>query len=134
MPHPGGRPSKLSPEVQERICNAIRAGNYYRAACRYGGIDYSNFRDWMLKGQRARSGVPFDAALGGIERLFLLTELEPAIDQRQVGLAAGIRIRGKHEVQTIRRLREIALRDVSPGRLQVRVMRIRAVLGQDRQQ
>jgi hypothetical protein len=47
----------LSPEVQERICNAIRAGNYYRAACRYGGIDYSNFRDWMLKGQRARSGV-----------------------------------------------------------------------------
>jgi hypothetical protein len=53
---PGGRPSKLTPELQERICTAIRAGNYYRAACRYGGIDYANFRVWMLKGGRGRGG------------------------------------------------------------------------------
>jgi hypothetical protein len=42
--------------VQDRICTAIRAGNYYRAACRYGGIDYANFRVWMLKGGRAKGG------------------------------------------------------------------------------
>ena len=51
-----GRPSKLTPEVQERICQAIRAGNYYEAACAYAGIHYSTFRKWMIKGEKAKSG------------------------------------------------------------------------------
>jgi uncharacterized Fe-S cluster-containing radical SAM superfamily protein len=51
-----GRPSKLTPEVQEKICNAIRAGNYYEAACAYAGIDYSTFRRWMIKGEKAKKG------------------------------------------------------------------------------
>lgn len=51
-----GRPSKLTPEVQERICSAIRAGNYYEAACAYAGIHYSTFRKWMQKGETAKSG------------------------------------------------------------------------------
>ena len=51
-----GRPSKLTPEVQERICQAIRAGNYYEAACAYAGIHYSTFRKWMQKGETAKSG------------------------------------------------------------------------------
>ena len=51
-----GRPSKLTPEVQERICQAIRAGNYYEAACAYAGIGYSTFRVWMIKGEKAKSG------------------------------------------------------------------------------
>jgi transposase len=51
-----GRPSKLTPEVQERICQAIRAGNYYEAACAYAGIGYSTFRAWMIKGEKAKSG------------------------------------------------------------------------------
>ena len=51
-----GRPSKLTPEVQERICQAIRAGNYYEAACAYAGIHYSTFRKWMQKGETTKSG------------------------------------------------------------------------------
>lgn len=51
-----GRPSKLTTEVQEKICNAIRAGNYYEAACAYAGIDYSTFRRWMVQGEKAKSG------------------------------------------------------------------------------
>lgn len=51
-----GRPSKLTPEVQEKICNAIRAGNYYEAACAYAGIDYSTFRRWMIKGEKTKKG------------------------------------------------------------------------------
>ena len=51
-----GRPSKLTPEVQERISQAIRAGNYYEAACAYAGIDYSTFRRWIIKGEKAKSG------------------------------------------------------------------------------
>ena len=51
-----GRPSKLTPEVQEKICQAIRAGNYYEAACAYGGIAYSTFREWMVRGEKDKSG------------------------------------------------------------------------------
>lgn len=51
-----GRPTKLTPEVQERICQAIRAGNYYESACAYAGIAYSTFREWMVKGEKAKSG------------------------------------------------------------------------------
>ena len=55
-----GRPSKLTPDVQERICQAIRAGNYYEAACAYAGIDYSTFRRWIIKGEKAKSGKYHD--------------------------------------------------------------------------
>lgn len=51
-----GRPSKLTPEVQKRLCDAIRAGNYYEAACAYAGIDYSTFRRWMKKGEGQKRG------------------------------------------------------------------------------
>lgn len=50
------RPSKFTPEVQQRLCDAIRAGNYYEAACGYAGVDYSNFRRWIEKGEKAKSG------------------------------------------------------------------------------
>ena len=84
--------------------------------------------------QRPGGGIAFDATLCSVKRLLLLIELQPAIDQRLVRFAADIRIRGEHQIQALRRLREIALRDVSPGRQQVRVTRIRAVLGQGRPQ
>ena len=51
-----GRPSKLTPEVTKRLTEAIRAGNYYEAACGYAGIGYSTFRAWMVKGEKAKSG------------------------------------------------------------------------------
>ena len=51
-----GRPSKLTPEVTKRLTEAIRAGNYYEAACGYAGIGYSTFRAWMVRGEKAKSG------------------------------------------------------------------------------
>lgn len=54
-----GRPSKLTNETQDKIVQAISAGNYYEAACRYAGIDYRTFRLWMAKGEEARSGKFF---------------------------------------------------------------------------
>lgn len=50
------RPSKLTSEVTKRLTEAIRAGNYYEAACGYAGIHYSTFRKWMQKGETAKSG------------------------------------------------------------------------------
>jgi transposase len=51
-----GRPSKLTPEVVKRLTEAIRDGNYYEAACGYAGITYTTFRNWMIKGENAKSG------------------------------------------------------------------------------
>ena len=53
---PGGRPDALTPEKQERLCTAIRAGNYYQAACNYAGVHYASFRRWMAKGKKAKQG------------------------------------------------------------------------------
>lgn len=46
-----GRQGKLTPERQERICAALRAGNTRRAAAAYGGIDDGTFMDWMRRGE-----------------------------------------------------------------------------------
>lgn len=51
-----GRKSKLTPDTQSKIVQAIGAGNYYKAACRFGGVSYKVFREWMVKGEKAKSG------------------------------------------------------------------------------
>lgn len=40
------RPTKLTPEVQERICQAIAIGATYDLACKYGGITAETFAQW----------------------------------------------------------------------------------------
>lgn len=54
--HPGGRPTKLTPEVQEKIVSAIRAGNYAQVAARYAGIGETTFYAWMKRGREAKRG------------------------------------------------------------------------------
>lgn len=49
-PKPTGRPSKLTPEIQERIISALRAGNYQDTAAQYAGIGVSTFYRWMEQG------------------------------------------------------------------------------------
>jgi CubicO group peptidase (beta-lactamase class C family) len=55
-----GRPSKLTPETQERICSAVRAGNYFEAAAAYAGVTYSSLRSWLKRGKRSRRGKFFE--------------------------------------------------------------------------
>lgn len=38
--------SKLTPDVQERICQAIAIGATYDLAAKYGGVDYRTFHRW----------------------------------------------------------------------------------------
>jgi hypothetical protein len=52
----GGRLSKLTDDLQKRLCGAIAAGNYRQPACKSVGIDYSTFLRWMQKGKRAKGG------------------------------------------------------------------------------
>lgn len=52
-----GRPSKLTPECQARIVQAIEVGATYELAAGYGGISYETFRRWMDAGEKAKSGI-----------------------------------------------------------------------------
>src|SRR5690242_12423762 len=51
-----GRKPKLTPELQAKICDAIRAGNYLEAAATHAGIHPGTFFRWMSLGENATSG------------------------------------------------------------------------------
>ena len=46
-----GRPSKLTPELQDSIVKAIQAGNYAQVAARHAGIGETTFYRWLQQGQ-----------------------------------------------------------------------------------
>lgn len=51
-----GRPTKLTPEVQEKILQALRAGNYAHVAAQYAGIHEATFYRWMQQGEQEPEG------------------------------------------------------------------------------
>lgn len=46
-----GRSTKLNPQVQSRICEALGAGTTRRAAARHGGIDEDTMLEWIRRGE-----------------------------------------------------------------------------------
>ncbi len=56
------RPSKLTPEMQDRILRAVRAGNYADAAARECGIAPSTYYRWLARGAAEKHGVHRDFA------------------------------------------------------------------------
>ena len=55
--HPGGRPTKLTPEVQQRIVTILAAGNRLEVAPAFAGIAESTFYKWLKEGARCDSGI-----------------------------------------------------------------------------
>ncbi|MDQ0417577.1 transposase-like protein [Croceifilum oryzae] len=53
---PGGRPEKLTPEIQQKIVDSLRMGNYIETAAAYSGISKSTLYDWLKKGAREENG------------------------------------------------------------------------------
>lgn len=53
------RPTKLTPELQANIVEAVAKGGYFKKACQRVGIDYSTFSYWMRKGRREGEGEFF---------------------------------------------------------------------------
>jgi hypothetical protein len=41
-----GRRSKLTPETQKKITDALQLGATYEHACNYAGISYQTFNEW----------------------------------------------------------------------------------------
>ena len=54
-----GRPTKLTPEVQEAIVKAVSVGATLDAAAESAGITYRTFANWMERGKKATKGDYF---------------------------------------------------------------------------
>lgn len=50
-----GRPPKLTPEVRDKIIEAVTAGNYVKHAVAYAGVSESAFFRWMEWAEAGRS-------------------------------------------------------------------------------
>jgi hypothetical protein len=48
--------SKLTPETQARIVQAIGVGATYELAAKFGGVTYQTFLNWMKAGATGKSG------------------------------------------------------------------------------
>ena len=61
-----GRKSKLTPQAQNDIVSAIKAGNYQETAALYAGIDAGTYYRWMERGrieqERLTAGAEPDEA------------------------------------------------------------------------
>jgi transposase len=87
---PVGRPATLTPEKQEKIFTAIRAGNYRDVAARWAGVPLRTFRRWCQRGRKAKSGV-FK------EFWHALLEAEQSAEILMVGLVVrAAKINAKH--------------------------------------
>lgn len=47
-----GPATALTPEVQEKICKTLRAGNFLDTAISYAGLSRSAVRKWLTRGRR----------------------------------------------------------------------------------
>ena len=51
-----GRPTKLTPEVTEKICAGIRSGLYLEDAASLAGVDVRSVHRWMARGDDEPDG------------------------------------------------------------------------------
>ena len=58
---PVGRPTKLTPELQEKICNFLRGGAYLETAVKASGITKQTLYEWMARANEVRAVGHSDA-------------------------------------------------------------------------
>lgn len=80
-----GPKTSLTPEMQQRIVDAITAGNYLDTAASYAGIARSTLHDWLKRGRAKEAEEPFasfvaavDEAMGKAETRFVALIAEAA--------------------------------------------------------
>jgi hypothetical protein len=66
-----GRPTLLTPELQERIVRVVRAGNYLKTAAQFCGIGESTLRLWLQRGRAAAAARDTGAPVPDRERPYL---------------------------------------------------------------
>lgn len=75
-----GRPTKLTPERQETICKAIRAGAYIETAAQFAGIEKPTLYLWMKKGHACKSARnPHARFLNAVEKALADAEMRDVL-------------------------------------------------------
>lgn len=54
---PGGRPTKLTPEIAERICSALRIGASIDIAAHHAGVHRDSIYRWLQRGEQEFKGA-----------------------------------------------------------------------------
>ena len=81
------RPTKLTPDVIEDICNWLKLGYYQEDAATMAGISASTFYDWMKKGDEGQkalesgtsSSLPAIQEDGEVEIVDMYSEFSEAV-------------------------------------------------------
>jgi len=61
-----GRPTKLTPELQQQICNLLAMGNYVAHVCEMVGISERTFYYWQERGEAGEE--PFSQFLQAVKK------------------------------------------------------------------
>jgi transposase len=69
-----GRPTKLTKELQNKICRAIQQGNYIETASAYAGVHKSTIYDWLKRGNEETSGIYKDFS-DAVEKALAVSEM-----------------------------------------------------------
>jgi hypothetical protein len=80
-----GRPTFLTPELQDQILTAVRAGNYIETAAAHADIGPETLRDWLRRGAKESQGIYHDFS-GALKKAWADAE---AVDVARIAQAAA---------------------------------------------
>ena len=86
-----GRPPKITQQIQDSICSAIRGGSFMETAAAYGGISKDTLYAWMRLGARGE----------GEEYVKFSDAIKRALAESEVQGIAQIRAHGKESWQAV---------------------------------
>lgn len=81
----GGRPSKLTPAVQQLVVDALLAGNYLHVAAGYAGVHRDTLDHWLRRGREDREAGKGRSRYGRFS-----DAVEKAMAEAEVRLVATI--------------------------------------------
>ena len=61
-----GRPTDLTPAMQEKICDRFRTGASVRTTCESVGIGETTFHRWMARGERPSAALSEESSGTGL--------------------------------------------------------------------
>jgi hypothetical protein len=81
-----GRPTRLTPEVHERIVQVVAAGNYLKTAAAFVGISAATLQSWLARGRAAAARADAGEDVPDAEQPYLnfLTAVTQAETQAEV--------------------------------------------------
>lgn len=117
-----GKPSKLTPQLRDQLCEALRIGTTVENACDYVGIAPSTYYNWMAVGRACASGIDHALKPEFIEDqtsfLEFLEAVTRALAAAQFSAVAALRngmVAATTEEETVETFSEVRLRQSASG-------------------